>query len=138
MTQASVEVGQQLPPRTVHVERSSLVRYAGASGDFNPIHWDERFATAVGLPDVIAHGMFTMGAAVQVVVDWLGDAGKVLEYAVRFSAPVPVPHDGGADIEVSAVVKSVDAPARRAVVEITATHAGAKVLTRALATVATD
>lgn len=133
-----IQVGQQLPSRTVHVERATLVRYAGASGDFNPIHWDERTATGVGLPDVIAHGMFTMGAAVQVVVDWVGDAGKVLEYGVRFSAPVPVPHEGGADIEVAAAVKSIDEETRRAVVELTATAGGAKVLTRALATVALD
>ncbi|KNX36342.1 MaoC family dehydratase [Luteipulveratus halotolerans] len=136
MAQVQAEVGQQLPTRTIHLDRAALVRYAGASGDFNPIHWDERFATAVGLPDVIAHGMLTMGAAVQVVVDWVGDAGTVLEYSTRFSAPVPVSYDGGADVEVSAVVKSVDAETRRAVVEITATHDGAKVLTRALATVA--
>lgn len=137
MAQVQAEVGQQLPTRTIHLDRAALVRYAGASGDLNPIHWDERLATSVGLPDVIAHGMLTMGAAVQVVVDWIGDAGKVVEYSTRFSAPVPVAHDGGADVEVSAVVKSVD-DARRAVVEITATHDGAKVLTRALATVALD
>ncbi|AKU17849.1 MaoC family dehydratase [Luteipulveratus mongoliensis] len=138
VSQDQVEVGQQLPGRTVHVDRATLVRYAGASGDFNPIHWDERFATSVGLPDVIAHGMFTMGAAVQVVVDWAGDAGKVLDYSVRFSAPVPVPYEGGSDIEVSGVVKSVDADTQRAVVELTATYDGSKVLTRALATVALD
>ena len=100
--------GDALPPRTIHVERASLVQYAGASLDRNRIHWDERFATSVGLPDVIAHGMFTMGSAISVVTDWLGDAGRVLEYGTRFTKPVVVPWEGGADIEVSAVVKSVD------------------------------
>lgn len=135
---AQLEVGQQLPSRTLHLDRSTLVRYAGASGDFNPIHWDERTATAVGLPDVIAHGMLTMGAAVQPVVDWLGDAGRVVGYQVRMSGMVPVPHDGGADVEVSAVVKSIDEAAGTAVVELTATCDGAKVLSRALVTVRPD
>lgn len=126
-------VGEQLPGRTIHVDRATLVRYAGASGDFNQIHWDERAATDVGLPDVIAHGMWTMGSAVQVVVDWLGDAGGVTDYSVRFSAPVPVPHEGGADVVVQAVVTSVDADT--AVVELTATCDGTKVLSRAFATV---
>lgn len=130
---ASFEVGQQLPARTIHVDRATLVRYAGASGDLNPIHWDERFATSVGLPDVIAHGMWTMGAAIQAVVDWVGDAGAVTAYSVRFSAPVPVPYDGGADVEVTGQVKKVQDDG--AVVELTVTSGDAKVLTRALATV---
>src|SRR5665647_2834798 len=71
---SDVEVGQELPPRTVHISRASLVQYAGASLDRNPIHWDERFARSVGLPDVIAQGMFTMGSAINVVSDWVGDA----------------------------------------------------------------
>lgn len=129
------EVGEQLPGRTIHVDRATLVRYAGASGDFNQIHWDEQTAVGVGLPDVIAHGMWTMGSAVQVVVEWLGDAGRVTDYSVRFTAPVPVPHDGGADIDVAASVKSVDADAQTAVVELTAACDGVKVLSRALATV---
>lgn len=128
-------VGEQLPGRTIHLDRATLVRYAGASGDFNTIHWDEQTATSVGLPDVIAHGMLTMGSAVQVVVDWVGDAGRVTNYSVRFSAPVPVPHDGGADLRVEAAVKSVDEAAHSAVVELTVTAGDAKVLTRALATV---
>ena len=76
-TFAEVEVGQALPGKTVHIERATLVQYAGASLDRNPIHWDERFATKVALPDVIAHGMFTMGSAVTVVSEWAGDAGRV-------------------------------------------------------------
>lgn len=129
------EVGEQLPGRTIHVDRATLIRYAGASGDFNQIHWDDATATGVGLPNVIAHGMWTMGSAVQLVVDWLGDAGRITDYSVRFSAPVPVPHDGGADIEVGALVKSIDADANTAVVELTAACDGTKVLSRALATV---
>ncbi|UIJ36101.1 MaoC/PaaZ C-terminal domain-containing protein [Allobranchiibius sp. GilTou73] len=129
------QVGEQLPGRTIHVDRATLVRYAGASGDFNQIHWDEATATAVGLPNVIAHGMWTMGAAVQVVVDWLGDAGRVSDYSVRFSAPVPVPHDGGADVRVEASVKAVDEQAGTASIALTATVDGTAVLSRALATV---
>ena len=85
---------------TIHVDRATLVQYAGASLDRNRIHWDERFAKQVGLPDVIAHGMFTMGSAVTVVTDWVGDAGRVVEYGTRFTKPVVVPYEGGADIEV--------------------------------------
>lgn len=130
----SIEAGTEIPSRTIHVDRATLIRYAGASGDFNVIHWDEQTATSVGLPDVIAHGMWTMGAAIQPVVDWLGDAGRVTSYSVRFSAPVPVPHDGGADVEVGATVKSVDGDT--ATIDITATSGGQKVLVRARATVA--
>lgn len=129
----SIEAGTEIPGRTIHVDRATLIRYAGASGDFNTIHWDERFARSVGLPDVIAHGMWTMGAAIQPVVDWLGDAGRVTAYSVRFSAPVPVPYDGGADIEVGATVKAVDGDT--ATVDITATTGEQKVLVRARATV---
>jgi acyl dehydratase len=135
---ADVQAGQELPGRTVHITRAILVQYAGASLDRNPIHWDERFATSVGLPDVIAHGMFTMGAAVNVVSDWVGDAGRVVDYGVRFTRPVVVPWDDGADVEVTGVVKAVDEQAKRATVELTATCGGDKVLGRALAVVALD
>jgi acyl dehydratase len=135
---AEVEPGQAIPGKTVHVERSTLVQYAGASLDRNPIHWDERFATKVGLPDVIAHGMFTMGSAVTAVSEWVGDAGRVVEYSVRFTKPVVVPYEGGADIVVKGVVKSVDAEAKRATVELTASSAGEKVLGRAIAVVRLD
>jgi acyl dehydratase len=133
-----VEAGQTIPSKTIHVDRATLVQYAGASLDRNPIHWDERFATKVGLPDVIAHGMFTMGSAVTAVTDWVGDAGRVVEYSVRFTKPVVVPYEGGAEIVVEGVVKSVDAEARRATVELTATSAGEKVLGRAIAVVRLD
>lgn len=100
-----VEVGTELPAQTFGVTRATLVQYAGASGDFNPIHWNERFAKEVGLPDVIAHGMFTMAEAIRVVTDWTGDPGAVVEYGVRFTKPVVVPDDDqGATIEVSAKV----------------------------------
>ena len=138
LTVADVEAGQTLPGKTVHVERATLVQYAGASLDRNPIHWDERFAKKVGLPDVIAHGMFTMGAAVTAVTEWAGDAGRVVEYSVRFTKPVVVPYEGGADIVVEGVVKSVDSEAKRATVELTATSAGEKVLGRAVAVVRLD
>ena len=101
-----VEVGTALPERDFPVQRVDLVRYAGASGDFNIIHWNERIATAVGLPNVIAHGMFTMAEAGRVVTDWAGDPGAVLELGVRFSRPVPVPDDDrGALLHVSGTVE---------------------------------
>ncbi|MFJ9518943.1 MaoC family dehydratase [Kitasatospora sp. NPDC101801] len=100
-----VEVGTELPAQSFPMTRATLVRYAGASGDFNPIHWNEKFAVEVGLPDVIAHGMFTMAEAIRVVTDWVGDPGAVLDYGVRFTRPVPVPNDGvGTVIEVTGKV----------------------------------
>ncbi|MFF0836755.1 MULTISPECIES: MaoC family dehydratase [unclassified Streptomyces] len=123
-----VEVGTELPAQTFPVTRATLVQYAGASGDFNPIHWNEKFAKEVGLPDVIAHGMFTMAEAIRVVTDWTGDPGAVVEYGVRFTKPVVVPNDDeGAVIEVSAKVadKLGDGTVR---VDLTAKSAGQKVL----------
>ncbi|MFF7383564.1 MaoC/PaaZ C-terminal domain-containing protein [Streptomyces griseoluteus] len=123
-----VEVGTELPPQTFPVTRATLVRYAGASGDFNPIHYNERFAKEVGLPDVIAHGMFTMAEAVRVVTDWTGDPAAVVEYGVRFTKPVVVPDDDkGALIEVSAKV-AAKLDDRTVRVDLTATCAGQKVL----------
>ena len=123
-----VEVGTELPAQTFTVTRATLVRYAGASGDFNPIHWNEKFAKDVGLPDVIAHGMFTMAEAIRVVTDWTGDPGAVVEYGVRFTRPVVVPNDDqGATIEVSGkVAAKLDDNTVR--VDLTATSAGQKVL----------
>jgi acyl dehydratase len=92
---ADVEAGTELPAASYPVARLNLIRYCGASGDFNVIHWNERIARAVGLPDVIAHGMFTMAQAARYVTDWAGDAGAMLEFGVRFSAPVVVPDDDG-------------------------------------------
>ncbi|MFV0128332.1 MaoC family dehydratase [Streptomyces sp. HMX112] len=123
-----VEVGTELPARSFPVTRATLVRYAGASGDFNPIHWNEKFAKEVGLPDVIAHGMFTMAEAIRVVTDWTGDPGAVVEYGVRFTKPVVVPDDDeGALIEVSAKV-AAKLDDKRVRVDLTATSAGQKVL----------
>ncbi len=130
-----VEVGQVLPGRDFGVQRATLVQYAGASGDFNVIHWNERVARAVGLPDVIAHGMFTMSQAGRVVTDWAGDPGAVVEYGVRFTRPVVVPDDDrGAVVTVSGVVKEKQDD-RRVLVELTATSAGEKVLGKARAVV---
>ncbi|MEV5939046.1 MaoC family dehydratase [Streptomyces sp. NPDC051994] len=132
-----VATGTELPARSFPVSRATLVRYAGASGDFNPIHWNEKFAKEVGLPDVIAHGMFTMAEAARVVTDWVGDPGAVAEYGVRFTKPVVVPNDEtGALIEVSAkVAAKLDDEARTVRVDITAMSAGQKVLGMARAVV---
>ncbi|MFM7212530.1 MAG: MaoC family dehydratase [Actinomycetota bacterium] len=132
---SDVAVGTALPAQTFPVTRFQLVRYAGASGDFNPIHWNEKFATSVGLPDVIAHGMFTMAEAARVVTDWVGDPGALKEYAVRFTRPVPVPNDDqGSQIEVSGEITEL-LDDRRVKVMLTATHAGQKVLGNAVAIV---
>jgi acyl dehydratase len=128
-------VGQEVGRREVAVDRSRLVRYAGASGDFNPIHWNERFATEVGLPGVIAHGMWTMGAAVGVVADWVGDPGAVVDYQNRFARPVPLPDPGAAAVEVVAVVGALDADTRTARIDLTVTAAGARVLAKCQALV---
>ncbi|WP_160049963.1 MaoC family dehydratase [Nocardiopsis sp. FR4] len=131
---ADVEVGAELPERTFPVRRLDLVRYAGASGDFNPIHWNERFAKSVGLPDVIAHGMFTMAEAARVLTDWAGDPGCVVDYSVRFSAPVVVPDDEGAEITVGGRVKAKNDDGTVDVL-LTARSGGAKVLVQSKATV---
>jgi len=137
-TLSGVAVGDALPGRTVHVERATLVQYAGASLDRNPIHWDERFARGVGLPDVIAHGMFTMGAGATVVADWAGDPGRVVEYGTRFTRPVVVPYETGADVVFGGVVKKVDTEVGLVTVELSATCGDDKVLGRALAVVRLD
>jgi len=130
-----IEAGAELAPRQYQVTRADLVRYAGASGDFNPIHWNERTARAVGLPDVIAHGMFTMALAGRFVTEWAGDPAAVTEYGVRFSSPVVVPDDDkGALVEVSGVVTG-KLDGNQVTVDITARSGDTKVLTRAHATV---
>jgi acyl dehydratase len=130
-----VEVGQVIPAVDYGVRRLNLVMYAGASGDFNQIHWNERFAKMVGLPDVIAHGMFTMAQAGRFVTDWAGDPGAVVDYGVRFSSMVVVPDDDqGATITVSGVVTEKLAD-KRVVVELTARAGDAEVLSRAYAVV---
>ncbi|MCQ8192072.1 MaoC family dehydratase [Streptomyces rugosispiralis] len=133
----AVEVGTEVPTREFRVNRADLVRYAGASGDFNPIHWNEQFAKEVGLPDVIAHGAYTMAEAARVVTEWAGDPGALVEYGVRFTRPVVVPNDDkGAVIEIGAkVTAKLDDEARTVRLDITATSAGQKVLGRARAVV---
>lgn len=129
-----MDMGTQLPPQTFRVTRADLVRYAGASGDFNPIHWSDRLATQVGLPGVIAHGMFTMALAGRAVTRWAGTPDAVLDFGVRFTRPVPVPDDdAGTEVEVSAVVKQVTAAQAR--LELTVTCGGQKVLAQARATI---
>ena len=130
-----VEKGAELPPLSLRVTRADLVRYAGASGDFNPIHWSDRVATGVGLPGVIAHGMLTMATAGRVVTDWVGDPGRVVRYGVRFSRPVVVADDDqGATLVVSGVVEEKNDDGT-VVVGLTATVGGDKVLMGAKATV---
>ena len=132
---ADVVPGMELPAATYPVTRLSLVKYCGASGDFNVIHWNERVARSVGLPDVIAHGMFTMAQAGRYVTDWAGDAGALVEFGVRFSAPVVVPDDDvGATIEVSGTVED-KLDGNRVALGLTARSGEAKVLTRARAVV---
>jgi acyl dehydratase len=133
---ADVSVGEQIPARTYPITRETLVRYAGAGGDFNRIHWNDRFATSVGLSDVIAHGMLTMAEAARLVTEWAGDPGSVISYGVRFTRPVVVPDDEqGASLTVSGVVKELNPDDRTVVVALTATSGGQTVLAKARATV---
>jgi len=132
----SVSVGDVLTPLTQQVERSRLIRYAGASGDFNKIHWSESSAAAVGLPGILAHGMLTMALAGRVVTDWAKDPGAIREFGTRFTRPVYVPDDTeGATIELTGVVSALDAEARTARVDVTAKFNGQTVLGRARALV---
>ena len=127
---AEVSVGEELPPLTVTLTRADLVRYAGASQDFNPIHWNERTATEVGLPNVIAHGMLTMALAGRLVTDWAGDPAAVVRYGTKFTRPVVVPDDGeGATVELTGKVgaKNDDNTVR---VDIVARFGGQTVLGR--------
>ena len=116
---ADVSEGEELKSWTYDVQRLNLVMYAGASGDFNPIHWNEPFAKAVGLPDVISHGMFTMARIGQFVTDWAGDPGAVKRFKTRFTSPVVVPNEGGNNVTVSGkVVRKLDG--NRVLLELTA------------------
>jgi acyl dehydratase len=129
------EVGQQLPLQSFQVTRADLIRYAGASGDFNTIHWSERIATSVGLPGVIAHGMFTMALAGRAVTNWAGAADAVVEFGARFTRPVPVPDtDEGTEVAFTGVVKARSDDGH-ATIEVTATCNGEKVLAQAKAVV---
>lgn len=132
-----VEVGQELPALEIPFTRTDLVRYAGASGDFNPIHHSDFAARSVGLDGVLAHGMLTMGRALRVVTDWAGDPARVVSYAVRFTKPVAVPDDGvGATVRVGGRVTAVTDGV--ATVTLDATLEEAKVLGQAVAEVRVD
>src|SRR6266566_3890366 len=132
---SDVQPGAELAPASYRATRLSLVKYCGASGDFNVIHWNERIAKSVGLPNVIAHGMFTMAQAGRYVTDWAGDPGAVLDFGVRFSSPVVVPDDDdGASIEIEGKVEE-KLDDDRVVLALTARSGEAKVLTRARAVV---
>jgi len=130
---ADTEVGTELFTQTRALDRARLVRYAGASGDFNPIHWNERFATEVGLPGVIAHGMLTMGVAGAVLTDWLGDPGRLVSYSCRFTRPVVVPDPGEVELSVRAVVGALDDGAGTARIDLTVSVDGTTVLGKAQA-----
>jgi acyl dehydratase len=127
----TLTVGDVIAERDVTFSRDSLVRYAGASGDFNPIHYRDDVATSVGLPGVIAHGMLTMGAAVQPVVDWAGDPARVVDYQVRFTRPVVVDPADGAAVTIVAKVGQLDAEAQVARIDLTVTFNGETVLGKA-------
>lgn len=128
-------VGDTVAKREITVTRDRLVRYAGASGDFNPIHYNDVFATSVGLPGVIAHGMFTMGSAASVVEEWAG-AGNVLDFQARFSRLVPVPNPGEAVVLITATIGALDDEAKTARVDVGVEFEGQKVLGKAQAIVA--
>jgi acyl dehydratase len=134
-SRSGLSVGDVVAERGYHLTRDALVRYAGASGDFNPIHYRDDVATSVGLDGVLAHGMLTMGIAVQPVVDWLGgDSGRVLDYQVRFTRPVPVDAETGAELTVVAKVGVIDDDGAR--IDLTVTCNGDTVLGKAQVRVA--
>lgn len=122
-------IGDQVAQRNFEITRDSLVRYAGASGDFNPIHYRDDVAQAVGLPGVLAHGMLTMGISISPVIEWLGDPGKVVDYSVRFTKPVVVPADGAAVLSVTAIVGAIEVDRLR--IDITTSFSGNNVLGKA-------
>jgi len=132
------EVGDQVASASYHLTRDSLVRYAGASGDFNAIHYRDDIAAEVGLPGVLAHGMLTMGLAVQPVVDWLRDSALVSGYQVRFTRPVVVDAVAGVDIDVVAKIGQLDEEAGTARIDLTTTVNGETVLGKAQVRVLLD
>jgi acyl dehydratase len=129
-----LEVGQVVAERDVEITRDTLVRYAGASGDFNPIHYNDVFAQSVGLPGVIAHGMLTMGSAASVVEEWAGP-GNVVDFQARFTRPVAVPNPGLALVKVTAAVGALDAELQTARIDVTVEFEGSRVLGKAQAVV---
>ncbi|MBC7298360.1 MAG: MaoC family dehydratase N-terminal domain-containing protein [Demequina sp.] len=131
---ASLNVGDPVAQRDVEISRDTLVRYAAASGDFNPIHYNDAFARQAGLPGVIAHGMLTMGIGASVVEEWAG-SGNIVDYQARFTRPVPVPALGAATVSVTAVVGALDHELQQARIDVTVTFDGAKVMGKAQAIV---
>jgi acyl dehydratase len=131
-----VTVGEVVAEQTYHLTRDNLVKYAGASGDFNPIHYRDDIAQSVGLPGVLAHGMLTMGIAIQPVAEWIGDPAKIEDYQVRFTRPVPVDAAEGATVTVTATVAAVAADTAR--IDLTVVAGGATVLGKARVTVRFD
>ena len=132
---AGLEIGQSIGSQEILLTRDSLVRYAGASGDFNSIHYRDDIAAAVGLPGVLAHGMLTMGAAIQVVVDWVGDPGRIVDYGVRFTKPVVVDPVDGAVLTISGKIGEIDAENNIVRVDISAIYNETAVLGKAQARV---
>ncbi len=123
----SWEPGHEFELQSYRVRRADLVRYAGASGDFNPIHWSDRVATSVGLPGVIAHGMYTLALAGRALTTWVEDPARVVTFGARFTKPVPVPDDDeGTTVDVAGLVESVEDDT--ATIELTVTNDGRKVL----------
>lgn len=127
----ALAVGDEVAHGTYPITRDSLVRYAGASGDFNSIHYRDDVAASVGLPGVLAHGMLTMGLAVQPVADWVGDPSRILDYQVRFTRPVVVDPQAGAEVSVIAKVGQLDADARVARIDLTVSAVDQTVLGKA-------
>ena len=128
---ADLEVGQVVAQKSYQVTRDSLVRYAGASGDFNTIHYRDDIAQSVGLPGVLAHGMLTMGISVQPVVEWAGDAAKVMDYGVRFTKPVVVPPHGHAELNVKATIAQLDEENQKVRIDLTTSFEETTVLGKA-------
>ncbi len=126
-----LEIGQIVATKEINLERADLVRYAGASGDFNPIHWNDTFAVGVGLESVIAHGMLTMGTAVTLVEAWVGDQRAIVDYQARFSRQVSVPNPGAAELTLTATVGHLDPDTRRVRLDLNALCDGARVLAKA-------
>ncbi len=132
-TSEALEIGQTLVTRDVDFTRDSLVRYAGASGDFNQIHYRDDVAERVGLPGVLAHGMLTMGTAISPLIEWLGDPDRLISYGVRFTKPIVVPADGSVTVHIEAVVAAIDEEAGTARVDLKVSVAGETVLGKAQA-----
>ncbi|KAA0024627.1 fused (3R)-hydroxyacyl-ACP dehydratase subunits HadA/HadB [Antrihabitans cavernicola] len=132
---SDIAVGDQLPTSTAYLRRGDLVNYAGVAGDPNPIHWNENIVSLVGLDDVVAHGMLTMGLGAEYLTTWLGDPGALCDYGVRFTRPVYVGNDAPAAVDFVGKVKTVDPATRTATIALTATANGSKIFGRSTATV---